>query len=163
MRNSQLLSRLFVMALVGISVSIMYSSRAAIAAEDGQFKTIGGLNLYLGVIPAQIVKGPSPHSAERPMHNRVPRGPHEYHLVVAIFDAATGARISDATVTAQVSGLGLAGTKKKLDPMEIAKTVTYGAFYDLPGLDYYTVRVTVERPPGKQPVTVNFKYDHRRK
>jgi hypothetical protein len=151
------------MAVVTLSLSVMPSSRAAMAAEDGQSKTAGGLALYLGVVPAEIVKGPSPHSAERPMHGRVPRGPHEYHVVVAIFDAATGARISDATVTAQVSGLGLAGTKKKLDPMEIAKTVTYGAFFDLPGRDSYTVRLTVERPGGDRPVTVDFKYDHRRK
>jgi hypothetical protein len=163
MRNSQLLTRLFAMAVVALWVSVVLSSRAATAAEDDQSKTVDGLALYLGVVPAEIVKGPSPHSAERPMHGRVPRGPHEYHVVVAIFDAASGARISDATVTVQISGLGLAGTKKKLDPMDIANTVTYGAFFDLPGLDLYIVRLTVERPGGDRPATVDFKYDHRRK
>ncbi len=163
MRNSQLLTGLYAMALVAMSVSLVPSTRAAMAAEDGQYKTANGLAVYLGVVPAEIVKGPSPHSAERPMHGRVPRGVHQYHVVVAIFDAATGARISHATATAQVSGLGLAGTKKKLDPMEIANTVTYGAFFDLPGLDLYTVRLTVERSAGERPITVDFKYDHRRK
>ena len=163
MCNSQLLIRFFAMAVVTLWVSVMPSSRAATAAEDRQSKTAGGLALYLGVVPAEIVRGPSPHSAERPMHGRILRGPHEYHVIVAIFDAATGARISDATVTAQVSGLGLAGTKKKLDPMEISKTVTYGAFFHLPGRDLYTVKLAVERSGGSRPVTVDFKYDHRRK
>ena len=163
MRNCQPLIKVFAMAVVALWMSVMPSSHAATATEDGQSKTAGGLVLYLGVVPAEIVKGPSAHSAERRMHGRVPRGPHEYHVVVAIFDTATDARISDASVTAQVSGLGLAGTKKKLDPMEIANTITYGAFFDLPGLDLYTVSLTVERPGGDRPITVDFKYDHRKK
>lgn len=96
------------------------------------------------------------------MHGRIPSGPHEYHVVAAIFDAATGARISDANVTAQVSGLGLSGTKKKLEPMEIAGTTTYGGFFDLPGFDLYTVRLAIDRAGAPQPVVLDFKYDHRR-
>lgn len=131
-------------------------------AEPGESKTSGGLTVYLGVVPAEIVKGPSPHSAERPMHGRIPRGSHEYHVVAAVFDTATGARVADASVTAQVSGLGLSGTSKKLEAMEIAGTTTYGAFFNLPGRDLYTVRLTIERPSIARPIVVDFKYDHRR-
>ena len=121
-----------------------------------------GLTVYLGLIPAEVVNGPSPHSAEPPMHGRIPRGPHEYHVVAAIFDAVTGTRVADANVTAQVSGVGLAGSKKKLDPMEIAGTITYGGFFDLPGFDLYTVRLAIERSGAAQPVVLDFKYAHGR-
>lgn len=131
------------------------------AAEPELSKTNGGLTVYLGVIPAEIVKGPGPHSAERPMHGRIPRGPYEFHVVAAVFDAATGARVSDAAVTAQVSGLGLSGTKKKLEPMQIEGTTTYGAFFNLPGRDIYTVKLSVERPGAARLTTFDFKYDHR--
>jgi hypothetical protein len=135
---------------------------AAIAADTDQSKTAGGLTVYLGVVPAEIVKGPSANgNAERPMHGRVPKGPHEYHLVAAIFDAASGTRVSDAVVTAEVSGLGLSGTRKKLEPMQIAGTTTYGGFFDLPGFDFYTVKLTVERG-GASPAILQFKYGHRR-
>jgi hypothetical protein len=130
------------------------------AAEETLSKS--GLTVYLGVVPSEIVKGPSPHSAEPPIHGRIPKGPHAYHIVAAIFDASTGARVSDANVTAQVSGLGLSGTKKTLEPMEIAGTITYGGFFDLPGFDLYTVRLAIERPGAAQTVVLNFKYDHRR-
>ena len=130
------------------------------AAQTGP-KTSGGVTVYLGVVPAAIVKGPSPHPAEKPMHGRIPRGTHEYHVVAAVFDAATNARVSDAAVTAQISGLGLFGSKKKLEPMEIAGTTTYGGFFNLPGRDLYTVKLTVERPGGARPVTFQLKYDHR--
>lgn len=134
----------------------------AMAANSGEVKTGGGLTVYLGVVPAEIVKGPSPHSAERPMHGRIPRGPHEYHVVAAIFDAATGARVSDASVLAQLSGIGLAGERKNLEPMQLSGMTTYGAFFSLPGRDLYTIRLAIMRPGIRQPVNVDFRYDHRR-
>ena len=69
-------------------------------------------------------------------------------------------RVPDAAVTAEVCGLGLSGSKKKLEPMQMAGTTTYGGFFDLPGFDLYTVRLTVERS-GASPAVLQFKYDHR--
>ena len=142
----------------------LMSRDAAMAAETDQSKTVGGLTVYLGVVPAEIIKGP-------PMHGHISKGPHdyhlisksphEYHIVAAIFDAASGERVSDVDVTAEVSGLGLAGSKKKLEPMQIEGTTTYGGFFDLPGADLYTVKLTVERGGASQGV-FQFKYDHRR-
>ena len=83
-------------------------------------------------------------------------------MVAALFDSAGGARISDATVTAQISGLGLAGSKERLEPMEIAGTISYGGFFNLPGRDLYTVRLIIERPGAARAIELNFKYDHRR-
>jgi len=120
-----------------------------------------GLTVYLGIVPAEIVKGPASHLAERPMHGRIPRGPHEYHVVVALFDAVTRARISDANVTAQISGVGLSGGSKKLELMQVAGTETYGTFFHLPSRDLYTVKLSVERPGGLRPLRFDFKYDHR--
>jgi hypothetical protein len=143
-----------------IGMCLMLWMGVAVAAQDANYKTAGGMAAYLGVVPAELVKGPGPHSAEKPMHGRIPKGQHEYHIVVAIFDARTGARISDATVSAKISGLGLSGDRKVLEPMKIADTVTYGGFFNLTR-DIYTIRLTVQRP-GAQPISLDFRYDHRR-
>jgi len=45
--------------------------------------------------------------------------------------------------------------------MQIAGTTTYGGFFDLPGADLYTVKLTVARG-GASPAVFQFKYDHRR-
>jgi hypothetical protein len=121
---------------------------------DDYTRTAGGLAVYLGVMPAEIIKG------QPIMHGGSPSGPHEHHIVVAIFDAASTARVSDATVTAKVSGLGLSGSEKTLEPMNIANTITYGGFFNLPGADLYTIRVSVRRPGSQRPVVLDFKYDH---
>lgn len=64
-------------------------------------------------------------------------------------------------MTAEVSGFGLSGAKKKLEPMLISGTTTYGGFFDLPGFDLYIVKLTVERS-GASPTALQFTYDHRR-
>ena len=151
-------SRRTIAALLGaLGVAVSLSS-GAVAAETDQSKTAGGVTVYLGVVPAEIVRG---LPASGTMHGGIPKGPHEYHFVAAVFDAASGARVSDAVVTAEVAGLGLSGSKEKLEPMQIAGTTTYGGFFDLPGFDLYTVKLTVERS-GASPAVLQFKYDHRR-
>jgi hypothetical protein len=161
MPSYRLLKGYLTVAFVVVCASLLHWGNAALAAEDASYKTADGLAVYLGVVPAELVKGhPSGH-AERTMHGGAPKGRHEYHVVVSIFDAATGARVSDASVTAQISGVGLSGSERKLEPMEIAGTITYGGFFDLPGRDLYTVRLTIERPGTRRPVVVKFKYDHR--
>jgi hypothetical protein len=150
--------------LFGLLLLSVFSTAGVPAdAQESLVRTAGGLTVYLGIVPAAIVKGPGPHRAEPPMHGGAPKGPHQYHLVTAIFDATTNARIEDATVTAQISGLGLSGSKVALEPMQIANTVTYGAFFNLPGADLYTVKLTIQQPGSPRTVSVEFKYDHRRK
>lgn len=141
-----------------VVIACLAAAATAVSAEES--KSAGGLTVYLGVLPGELVKSPSPHSAERPMHGGVRKGSHEYHIVAAVYDSASNGRITDATVTATVSGLGLSGPQKTLEPMKIADTITYGAFFNLTS-DLYTVRLTVQRP-GSQPVVLEFKYDHRR-
>jgi hypothetical protein len=110
---------------MAILAAIVAGSAAAVPAALAQVgedytRAAGGLTVYLGVMPAEIVKG------QLTMHGGAPAGPHEHHIVVAIFDAASAARVSDATVTAKVSGLGLSRSEKTLEPMSIANTITYG-------------------------------------
>jgi hypothetical protein len=141
---------------VVVFCAAMLPAVVATAAHDDLYKTVDGLAVYLGVVPAEIVKGHLAGHPEQTMHGGMPSLGREYHVVAAIFDAASKARISDAAVTAQVSGLGLAGAKRRLEPMEIANTTTYGGFFNLPGRDLYTIRLEIQRPGGEQPVVVEF-------
>jgi hypothetical protein len=151
-------------ALMSRDAALAAERDAAIAAETEQSKTADGLTVYVGVVPAEIVKGPPTHvllSKGPHEYQIISKSPHEYDIVAAIFDATSGERVSDGVVTAEVSGLGLSGSKKQLEPMQIAGTTAYGGFFDLPGSDLYIVKLTVERG-GAKPAVLQFKYDHRR-
>lgn len=61
------------LALMSRDAAMAAERDAAIAAETEQSKTAGGLTVYLGVVPAEIVKGP-------PTHVLLSKGPHEYQV-----------------------------------------------------------------------------------
>lgn len=106
---------LHVVTLLASIFTGIVSPHAQATSDDTA--TAGGLTAYLGVMLAEIVKGhPSSHP-EGAMHGGAPTGPHEYHVVVTVFDTVSDARISDATVTAKASGLGGFGSEKTLEPM----------------------------------------------
>ena len=151
---------------VAIAITLMLGVMAApeAAAQDGQSQEEQGLVTYLGVLPAALAKGHDPTHAESTMHAGAPAGRHEYHLLVAVFEASTGLRISDAEVFAIISGLGhVGGTRILLEPMKIANTTTYGNFVSFPGADLYTIKVTVRRSGAPHAVAFQFSYDHRTK
>ena len=149
-------------AMAAAVLTMIAPSWAAQAqSNEGQYQTKDGLAAYLGVVPAGIVKGHAASHPEQTMHGGAPKGRREVHVVVAVFETANSVRVSDASVTAQVSGLGLAGPVKALEPMEIANTMTYGGFFDLPGPDLYKVKLTIQRPGTAPPVEMELTYDNR--
>lgn len=144
-------------------IALLASVNSASAADDAaQYKQSQGLAVYLGVLPAAMVKGHDPGHAESTMHGGAPAGSHEYHLLVAVFEESSGLRIVDAEVIATVTGLGhVGGTRLQLEPMRIEDTVTYGNFIDFPGADLYTIKVSVRRRDAPHPIAFEFSYDHR--
>lgn len=138
-------------------IAVMFVSLAAPAMDIGQTKTVNGLTVDIGVIPAEIVKGHPKEHPEASAHGGPPLGQYEYHLVVAVFDAASGARITDAKVEARVSSLGLVGPRKTLEQMAIAGTITYGNYFDLPEKGPYTIDIEIERPASR--VRMEFTYE----
>lgn len=147
--------------LVSAFVVAIAAASLASAAEEN-YQVAHGLGVYLGILPAGIVRGHPEWHAEGAMHGGAPRGRHQYHIVIAIFDAKTGARIEKAQVTANVSGLGNVGTQNiELEPMLIAGTVTYGNFVELPGYDRYDIKLDIT-VPGREPapVRIDFTYQH---
>lgn len=159
------MSRIFVKccgALLGATlIAACLGNLPASAGEAGLYQRAAGVDAYIGFVPAEITRGHATPDPDKRMHEGVPRGSHEYHLVAAVFDANMGERISDASVTAQVSGLGLVGPKKALEPMSIAGTITYGAYFELPGFDRYKIVLTIKRAGTMKPVTLVFTYEHR--
>ena len=131
------------------------------AARSQDYKIVEGLAVYLGVLPAAMTRGHRETHPESTMHGGTPSGRHVYHVMVAIFEDASGKRIGDAEVKAQVSGVGLIGSWKTLEPMQIAGTVTYGNYFALPGRDVYRIRVEMHRPGAPEPLRADFVYEHR--
>lgn len=138
-------------------------SSVALADDSSQHKVVNGVAIYLGVMPAEMILGhPKPHT-EAEMHGGVPAGGHQRHVLVALFDNATGKRISGAKVSVLVREIGLAGTEKKLEPMLIAGTISYGNYFDMPLTDNpYRILVQIRLPGSTGAIEAEFEYRYAR-
>lgn len=143
--------RAFVTVLVLIgAVSISVTVKAS---EQTQYKNVAGIGVYYGVLPAEVVDG---HLTE--FMNAGPLS-DQIHLVVALCDLATSARIENAKVSAAVSPLGIGRPPQALNRMQISGTVTYGGFFERPLDDHLVINIEIDRPGTQQPVSVRFSYD----
>ena len=80
-------------AMAGI-VALLLGS--ALADDSGQHKIVNGVAIYLGVMPAEMILGHPKLHTEAKMHGGVPVGEHQRHVLVTLFDAASGKRIVGA-------------------------------------------------------------------
>lgn len=142
-------------ALVVIALA-SFNAIAAAADAPENYQVVDGVAIYLGVMPAQIVQGHSKEHPEARMHGGVPTRGSRDHVVVALFDSATGQRIENAQVTGSVMELGLGSERKKLEPMTIAGTVTYGNYFNIPANNTYHIKLWIRRPGEENGIEAQF-------
>jgi hypothetical protein len=116
------------------------------------------MEVYLGLIPAEALRGYPPEAAERSMHGGVPKGTGQYHVNVSLFDAKTGAAIADAQVEVQVDEIGMTSESKKLEPMKTGNAASYGNYFKLRGKASYVVVVRVRTADSSRPVEARFEH-----
>jgi hypothetical protein len=141
-----------------LTLAIVAAAMPGRADDQSQYKVVDGIGVYYGIVPAAIVRGHSKAHTEGAMHGGAPQG-NEVHLVVALFDAASSARIENAKVTARISPLGAGGPSRALKTMSIAGTVSYGEFFPLAPGDRYMIHIEIDRPGSGRTTTVDFVYD----
>lgn len=125
-------------------------------------QVVDGMAIYLGVMPAELVRGHATAKSDpKALHAGATPSAGSHHIVVALFDAHTGARITAARIRADVGDRSYKhGTTKALEPMHIDGTTTYGNFFLLEGRDVWGIRLTIERPNVARSTEANFRYEH---
>ena len=119
-----------------------------------------GLEIYMGVVPAQLLRGNADASHLATMHGGLPAASGSHHLVIAIYDERTQRQVEGADVTTSVTPIGLGPTRHKLEPMQIGSSATYGNFFPMPSPGPYTVQVTIHVPGQAHATEVQFNYSH---
>jgi cytochrome c5 len=138
------------------------SAKAAPAAKSatGQdYRVVEGAAIYFGVVPADAIRR-RPKDYPESEFGVPPQGPQQYYVTIALFDAANGQRITDATVKARVTTATAAGPEKVLEPMTAAASRTYGNYFAMGGGGPYTVNVQIKRPGAADAIHAQFEYDH---
>ena len=126
-------------------------------------QTVDSTVVYLGIVPAALTRNHPGDVRGTLMHGGTPdRSIHNVHVMVAVFDRATTARISNATVRARF--LGGRGRKwsVRLQPMTVNGALTYGGYTNLGADEEPSVSIDVVRQFAGKPrmVTARFEYQH---
>jgi cytochrome c5 len=121
-------------------------------------RTVGGLELDLGITPADALLAFPKESVERSMHGGVPGGAGYYHLNLSLADAKTHAPVGGASVEVEVEQPGITHTSAKLEPMAVGPA-SYGNYVRLKPHTAYLITVHVRAPAW--PRGVDAKFEHR--
>ena len=147
------------LALLSIGVTVGCSNPGDLPRES---QIVGGMTIYLGVVPAPLVRdhptGPGDGGALR---SETPDDGSSHHVVIGLFDASTGARISDARVRAGVSASSSDhAPDRELVSMPINGLMSYGNFFPMQGLGLYRIHLEILRPGAARPIEAQFVYEH---
>ena len=146
-----------------IALGLTFGMARAAAVNPDQPVRLDGMELFFGLIPAEILRGhPSDHE-ERSMHGGVPRAKGVYHLIVSLFNAKTRTRITDAVVTGSVTEAGMATQNRKLEAMTFGGNVAFGNYFAMSNPGPYEIVINVRRPGDRKTATTRFQYWHQRR
>lgn len=120
------------------------------AAVDPYHRAVGGLDVYLGVVPAARL-------AEGAAGGKASKGKDEYHVNISLFDARSHAAITDAQVTVRVAE-PMRAESRKLDPITVDNWVSYGGYFRMSGMMAYTITAQIQRPGAGGMTEARFEY-----
>ncbi|MHA1528915.1 MAG: hypothetical protein ACTSVG_07835 [Alphaproteobacteria bacterium] len=140
------------------AAAVMLFVGAAAADHSSGYQTADGLTIYYAVVPAEILRAYPNGSPEAIAHQNIPRGKNVEHLLVAVFEGKSMARVTDARIAVRVRETGLGWSRKPLEPRAFAGALTYCNFFTFYNHATYTIVIEVRRPGASAAVTTEFEY-----
>jgi len=125
------------------------------AGADSNYQSVGGLEIFLGFMPAQDLRRFPEGSPERAMHGGIPKGSGYYHVNVSLYDAKSRAPIDDAQIQVHLVQPGLTSAATELEPMMISMG-SYGNYVKPQPRSRYLVTLRITRPGTTWPVEAKF-------
>jgi hypothetical protein len=145
-----------------LAAALGLAAPASAGVVDG-VRRVDGLTVYLGVVPAAVIRGHPVEHVERTMHGATGIGSHDVHLLVALFSSTSGERVRNASLTARIHAGGRTLGTVPLSPMTVNGALTYGGYASIGLVDDIMISIDIRRP-GRTPrtgtVTARFDYVH---
>jgi cytochrome c5 len=118
--------------------------------------TAGGMDVYFGRISAERLRAFPPESPEAKLHGGIPAGSGYHHVNISVFDAATQAQITGATVDLDVEQVGMGRETKRLEASTISGGVSYGGYVRLAPKGAYVFVARIRKPGESAAVEARF-------
>lgn len=125
-------------------------------ASAQQAKTVEGLIVNFGIVPASVALGAAGHSEAHPAHP--PSG--SQHLLITLDDEKSGKRIGDAEVVIEVKDPDGHVEKKPLLHTQAGGFPDYSELFRFGSSGRYLVRVIITPRPGAKAIEAQFVVNH---
>lgn len=130
------------------AASVSAAPAAAPAPSDPHHKVVSGMDVYLGIVPAETAA----------VQTRRPSGSDYYFVNITLRDQASGAGIKDAKVEARATNPVSGGETKKLELATANDAVSYGNYFRMRGKEPYVIAVKISRPGKSMPSEARFEF-----
>lgn len=138
-----------------IAIIFFWAATPAMADDSPRHMIADGIDVYLGVAPAELFP-------QEPSIFAYPRKRHQYNVLIALFERASGKRIIDAEVETEVGALGMNRTKKELLPIHEEKMRSYSNVFWLPDPGEYRIKVHITLPHATRALETEFIFERPR-
>ena len=118
----------------------------------------GDLVAYVGIVPAAVSRDRMAADAA-PQHPAPTATADSHHLVVALFDATSGARIEQAEVIATHLAPRRQPVRRVLSPMRTGDVISFGGEFEISKGSGHLFEIEARRP-GRKPARFSFGYDN---
>ncbi len=125
------------------------------ATHIKQHQLVDGLDIYLTVVPAEMIRGYPKDHYQSQMHGGIPTNDH-YHLIVTVFNHATRQRITNAQVIAKVISQNYTGPALKLEHMILNGESSYGNYLIVPENEAFNIDLQIQVTDKKEVTKVLF-------
>jgi hypothetical protein len=126
------------------------------APAAAQQKTVGGLIVSLGIVPAAVALRAEGHRDAHPTNP--PSG--SQHLLITLDDEKTGKRVGDAEVAIEVTDPHGRVVKKPLLHTQGGGLADYSELFAFGWSGEYAIRVIITPRPGAKPIETRFTVNH---
>jgi cytochrome c5 len=121
---------------------------------DPNHKSVDGIEIYLGLMPAEDIDALPKDSPERTMHGGIPKGSGYYHVNVSLFDGKTRTPINNAQVRMQFDWPGLDSIPVELEPMMLGGS--YGNYVKPQPGTSYRITLRIKIPGATRAIVATF-------
>lgn len=143
-------------------LTLVAAPLTAWAAEASWHQESASYHVYLGVVPADVIKAnPALVDGDKTLHKGDNPSDSSEHVLVSVFRKPNNERVLNATV---IAGVGIkkllrgAKAEKPLEKMLTSGLITYGNYFSMPKQGEYEIAVRIYEPNKDQAEPVTFIY-----
>jgi hypothetical protein len=139
-----------------LTSSLLVMALASPLAGAQQVKSVDGVVVNFGLMPAEVALRADGHRDAHPQHP--PSG--SQHVLITLDDEKSHARIGDAEVSVEVTDPHGRVDSKPLLHTQAAGLPDYSELFTFSWSGQYAIRVFVTRRPGAKPIEARFTVHH---